>query len=247
MKKNLTQNKKYPQAYKDGYADFYGRKFKVTPDVLIPRPETEQLVDMVLSLAGKTKLPGVKAPKRVLPKKPAILDLGTGSGCIAITLSLELPDALVMAIEPSIEALDVAAENNEELGADVQLACGFVCEFSNFSDKLDVIVANLPYVNPKWDWIDKKALSFEPKDALFAENDGLSVYEGLFIALGNAEFTGHLIIEADPCQHDRLIKMAEEAGFEHLKTEGFGLMFYRDKAPTDHKYDERNNFLADYY
>ncbi|MBQ3306125.1 HemK family protein methyltransferase [Candidatus Saccharibacteria bacterium] len=238
MKENLRKNNKYPKAYADGFANFYGRDFIVTPDVLIPRPETEQLVDMVLSLAGKSKLPGVRSPKRVLPKNPAILDLGTGSGCIAITLSLELPKALVMGIDPSIEALEVAAENNEELGADAQFAPGFVCEFSNFSDELDVIVANLPYVDPKWDWIDKKALSFEPKMALYAENGGLSIYEGLFAAMITAEFTGYLIIEADPCQHNKLIEMAEEAGFEHLRTEGFGLMFHRKTALTSHKYDE---------
>ena len=71
-------NEDYPKAYKDGKAEFYGREFMVSPDVLIPRPETETMVEMVLSLAGKAYLPGVKAPERKLPKNPKILDVGRG-------------------------------------------------------------------------------------------------------------------------------------------------------------------------
>ena len=77
-----------PVAYQEGVQDFYGRDFIVTPDVLIPRPETEQLIDTVLNLAGKPYLTGIKPSPRVLPENPVILDVGTGSGCIAITLKL---------------------------------------------------------------------------------------------------------------------------------------------------------------
>ena len=88
--------------------DFYGRVFLVTKDVLIPRPETEQIIDAVLNLAGKPYLPGVKPSQRVLKEHPIILDIGTGSGCIAITLALELPEAKIYASDVSEPALKIA-------------------------------------------------------------------------------------------------------------------------------------------
>ena len=105
-----------------GLADFYGRNFIITPDVLIPRPETEMMVDAVLNLAGKAYLPGVKPSARVLPEKPRILDVGTGSGCVAVSLALELPEASVTACDVSEKALEVARENAENLGAEVELS-----------------------------------------------------------------------------------------------------------------------------
>ena len=81
--------------------NFYGRDFIITPDVLIPRPETEMIVDAVLNLAGKSYLPGVKPGPKILPNNPQILDVGTGSGCIAITLALELPEASITASDIS--------------------------------------------------------------------------------------------------------------------------------------------------
>ena len=77
--------------------DFYGRDFIVTPDVLIPRPETEMMVDAVLNLVGKAYLPGVRPSRAKLPEDLTIVDVGTGSGCIAVTLKLELPKATVIA------------------------------------------------------------------------------------------------------------------------------------------------------
>ena len=99
------------------FTDFYGRDFIITPDVLIPRPETEQMVDMVLSLAGKPYLPGVKPDRAVLAEDLSILDIGTGSGCIAVTLKLELPKAKLVASDISDKALAVARENAERLKA----------------------------------------------------------------------------------------------------------------------------------
>ena len=97
-----------PLAYKNGYQDFYGRDFIVTPDVLIPRPETEQIIDTVLNLAGKPYLPGIKPSPRKLPPNPTILDIGTGSGCIAITIKKELPEARVYATDVSKKAINIA-------------------------------------------------------------------------------------------------------------------------------------------
>ena len=87
MGENARQDpsNKKPLAYEKGVQDFYGRDFIVTKDVLIPRPETEQIIDTVLNLAGKPFLPGIKPSKKILPDHPRIIDVGTGSGCIAIT------------------------------------------------------------------------------------------------------------------------------------------------------------------
>ena len=157
--------------------DFYGRDFIVTPDVLIPRPETEMMVDAVLNLAGKAYLPGVKPAPRVLPKSPRILDVGTGSGCVAISLALELPEAHVNACDVSKKALKVAKENAEILNAKVKLIKSDL--MNDISGDYDVVVANLPYVDKSWDWIDKKALSKEPALALYAEEGGLALINKL--------------------------------------------------------------------
>ena len=182
-----SQSKK-PQAYIEGFQNFYGRNFIVTPDVLIPRPETEQIIDAVLNLAGKPYLPGVKPAKRVLPPNPIILDVGTGSGCIAITIKKEFPEAEVYATDISRKALKIAQKNAAKHGTHISFTISHLCQNVNNPKDCcprgvgstkrknsfythapsavnftpDVIVANLPYVDKKWDWLDKESLSFEP-------------------------------------------------------------------------------------
>lgn len=149
-----------PIAYLRGVREFYGRDFTVTPDVLIPRPETELLVDI-----AKTK---------VSPGKTArILDLGVGSGCLAITLALELPQTRVTAVDVSPAALDVARTNALRLGARVEFV-----ESDWFtalaSQRFDLIVANPPYVAAGDPHLREGDLRFEPADALTDHADGLS-------------------------------------------------------------------------
>ncbi len=149
-----------PIAYLVGSREFYGRDFAVTPDVLIPRPETELLVDI-----AKQKL-GAGGTAR-------ILDLGTGSGCLALTLALELPQARVTAVEVSPAALEVARGNAQRLGAKVELT-----ESDWFaalpSQRFDMIVANPPYVAAGDPHLDEGDLRFEPVGALTDRADGLS-------------------------------------------------------------------------
>lgn len=204
-------------AYSRGYQNFYGREFLVTPDVLIPRPETEQIIDTVLDLAGKSYLPGVKPNPRVLPEKPIILDVGTGSGCIAVTLALELPEAKVYASDISEAALEMAKKNASKLDASISFIISRLLEKVNFTP--DVVVANLPYVDKDWDWLDNEALSEEPAIALYAEDHGLALIKQLI----NQAYKRHiryLVLEADPCQHDSILKYAE-AKYKLLKTSGF--------------------------
>lgn len=226
-------NANWPKAYRDGVVDFYGREFQVSPAVLIPRPETEMIVDSVLVLAGKSYLPGVRAPQSVISGGLSILDVGTGSGCLAVTLGLELPAARVFAVDVSPAALEVAKENARRLGAKVEFYDSDL--FSNvpeevFSAENLVVVANLPYVDPDWEWLDRESLSYEPEMALFAKGGGLSVYVRFFqelqgLACGKTCGKLWVVIEADPCQHARLKKYAESLGFRHTKTRGFALEF----------------------
>lgn len=187
--------------------DFYGRELYITKDVLIPRPETEQIIDTVLSLAGKPFLPGVRATKRVLKKHPIILDVGTGSGCIAITLALEIPEAKVYASDISEQAIKVAQKNASRLNAPINTIISYLLENVNFTP--DVIVANLPYVDENWDWLDKESLSKEPSIALYAEDGGLALIKELIDQAANRHVT-HLVLEADPCQHQDIIDYAKD-------------------------------------
>ena len=198
--------------------DFYGRDFIVTPDVLIPRPETEMMVDMVLNLAGKPYLPGVKPGKAVLPNNMTILDVGTGSGCVAVSLKLELPQATVVASDISRKALTVARENARILGADVEFIQADLMD--GISIQPDVVVANLPYVDENWEWIDKEALSAEPSLALYADDGGLKLIKRLIDQVAERGIR-HLILEADPCQHEQIEEYANKKSLTINETRGF--------------------------
>ena len=202
--------------------NFYGRDFFINSDVLIPRPETEMIVDAVLNLVGKPYLPGVKPSEAVLPQDLVVVDVGTGSGCIAITLKLELPEAKVIAADISDKALEVARSNANKLGAKLEFIQ------SDLLDKVearpDLVVANLPYVDENWDWVDKEALSKEPALALYAKDGGLKL---IFKLVDQVSERGikHLILEADPCQHERIITYARKKGLTLRETRGFIIYF----------------------
>lgn len=159
-----------PVAYLLGEREFYGRVFSVDRRVLIPRPETEHLVEVVLALP--------------LPPGPRILDLGTGSGILAVTLALELPGARVLATDRSPGALAVAAANARRLGAGERL-CFLGADWTAALARLDfdLVVSNPPYVSRE----DEPRLSpevrdFEPASALFAEEGGLGEIRRLLAA-----------------------------------------------------------------
>lgn len=206
--KEILQNKQ----------DFYGRDFIITPDVLIPRPETEMIIDTVLNIMGKPFLPGVKPSEPKLPEDITILDVGTGSGCIAITLDLLLPQAKIVATDVSDKALKIARKNASELGAEVEFLQSDLLK--NVKVKPDLIVANLPYVDENWDWIDKEALSKEPALALYAKDGGLEL---IFKLIDQVAERGvhHLVLEADPCQHERIASYAKKKGLALRETRGF--------------------------
>ena len=215
----------FPKAYKDGFKEFFGREFKVSPDVLIPRPETETMVEMVLSLAGKSYLPGVKVPESVLSKHPKILDVGTGSGCVAISLKLEIPEAEVYALDISKPALKVAEENAKRLKAKVNFFESDLLSNVPKDETFDVIVANLPYVDKTWPWI--KSIEHEPEVALYAGDGGLELILKLLKQVQDR--TKYLILEADPVQHDRIRIESQENQFKVLKTNNYQILLACDR------------------
>jgi len=155
-----------PLQYVIGEAEFFGRKFLVNPSVLIPRPETELLIREVLKME-------IVAPR--------ILDIGTGSGCIAITLDLEIPNSKVYAIDVSQNALTTANANSKKLKADVSF---FLHDFLNDPlqlDPVDLIVSNPPYVrDSEKELMKSNVLNFEPHEALFVpEDDPLLFYKAI--------------------------------------------------------------------
>ncbi|SDI47292.1 peptide chain release factor N(5)-glutamine methyltransferase [Natribacillus halophilus] len=159
-----------PVQYITGVSSFYGRRFKVNETVLVPRQETEELVEIVLEKAGK------------LYTQPTIADIGTGSGAIALTLALEWPKAEVLAFDISDDAMRVARENARTLGAPaVKFIHGNMASpLREQARRVDVLVANPPYIATRdWRGLDAIVRDYEPRQALDGGGDGLFYYRQL--------------------------------------------------------------------
>ncbi|WP_445449396.1 peptide chain release factor N(5)-glutamine methyltransferase, partial [Enterococcus faecalis] len=154
--------KNIPPQYLLGYEYFFEHRFKVTKDTLIPRPETEELVALCLSMNDQQ---GKK-----------VVDIGTGTGAIAVSLKLNRPKWQVTAVDISKEALTVAEENAESLQTEIVFKQSDV--LSAITEKQDIIISNPPYISEEeWDLMDESVRTYEPKTALFAENKGLAIYQ----------------------------------------------------------------------
>jgi release factor glutamine methyltransferase len=191
-----------PIAYLVGSREFHGREFRVTPAVLIPRPETELLVEVAMSKVSRGGT-------------PRILDLGAGSGCVAITLALELGCA-VIAVDVSADALTVAKENAERLGANVR----FVPSdwFAGVEGRFDLIVGNPPYVAEGNPHLSEGDLRFEPSRALSSGADGLDAISRIVAgAPGRLKPRGWLFLEHGYDQADAVRLLLIEAGFEAVE------------------------------
>jgi release factor glutamine methyltransferase len=200
-----------PLAYIVGFQEFYGRRFKVNPDVLIPRPETEQIIEDLRALP--------------LPDNAAVLDVGTGSGAIAITAALELPHLRVQACDISPSALALAEENAQRLG--VPELPFFVSNLlTEAHQTYDAILANLPYVAR--DWQRSPETNFEPQLALFAEDDGLEFIKQLLEqAPAKLNKKGYLLLEADPRQHNAVADYAQKHGLKLVSKNDFIVVLKR--------------------
>ena len=182
-----------PVQYIVGRQEFYGRYFTVNPAVLIPRPETEFIVESVLEVNGSAN--------------PTIIDVGTGSGCIAVTLALELPEATVFATDVSLEALHVARQNASQLAARVDFAGADLLD--GIGGRFDFIVSNPPYVSyAETSRLQREVREHEPHVALFAPDDGLAMFRRLVpSAEGLLKPGGHLIMEIGIGLEQRILSL----------------------------------------
>ncbi|MBE9597692.1 peptide chain release factor N(5)-glutamine methyltransferase [Pedobacter sp. MC2016-24] len=194
-----------PIQYALGFSEFFGLKFQVNTDVLIPRPETEELVDWILStVTNQTK----------------ILDIGTGSGCIAITLKKELGVAELTALDVSIDALGIARNNAVLNQVEVNFIQQDILTYQGGQVKYDVIVSNPPYIKE-----DEKAqmhhnvLENEPHLALFVSNeDPLVFYKAIAdFAVNNLTTGGFLFLEINEYLGSEMVQMLSSKLFKHIE------------------------------
>lgn len=210
-----------PLAYIRGKTEFYGREFLVNSHTLEPRPETETMIELLKQLleGGRWKV------------EDSVVDVGTGSGCIAITAKLEKLGLEVIGVDIDAKCIETAERNAKKLGANVRFYKGSLLEpipssiFHLPSSKFAVL-ANLPYVPDKYEL--NAAAQFEPKHAIFGGEDGLDLYRGLFAQLkvqGPKSKIQHVLTESLPFQHRALVKIAKEAGYSLEKTDDFIQVF----------------------
>ena len=193
-----------PVAYLIGKRDFYDLTFKVTPAVLIPRPETELLVELALA----------RVP---VDRHCRVLDLGTGSGAVAITIAKHRPRTTVVAVDVSVDAIVVASKNAKEIGVtNVTIINGDWFD-AMIGVKFDLIVSNPPYVAEEDPHLKQGDLRFEPLLALAAEDDGLASLRWISSeAPKHLNTGGWLLMEHGYDQADVCRKLLKEAGFNRI-------------------------------
>ena len=195
-----------PMAYLIGAREFYGRDFKVSPAVLIPRPETEHLIELALEKTGAAQ------PARAV-------DLGTGSGAIAVTLALQAPSWRVSALDVSAEALAVARDNARALGAEVRFLHGSWFDPLPAGERFDLIVSNPPYIERGDRHLDEGDLRFEPRGALTDEADGLACLREIVAgAPARLEAGGWLMVEHGYDQGAAVRELFGAAGLSQVET-----------------------------
>ena len=193
-----------PVQYIIGMADFCERQFHVAPGVLIPRPETEELCRWIVEKSGD---------------KTCILDIGTGSGCIAITLALEIPDATVAAWDISDEAVQIAQKNAKTLGANVHFERQDILN-SPPDACYDLIVSNPPYIQPKEsDGMAKNVLDYEPHQALFTPDDQPIIFYQRIgdFAWQHLKTGGVLYFELNPLTAHEVSDYLHHLGFSEIE------------------------------
>ncbi len=201
-----------PVAYLVGHREFYSLEFRVTPDVLIPRPETELLVLTLIELA------------RQRPADPVtICDVGTGSGNIAVAAAKHLPSARITAIDISPAALEVARGNAQRhaVADRIEFVAGDLLSPLAPGQEFDFIVSNPPYVKEsEFQSLAPDVRNFEPRGALVAGNEGTEVVRALVPqAAGHLHAGGHLLLEVSPTTHDAVLALiSADARFEPAST-----------------------------
>lgn len=196
----------YPIQYLLGFSNFFGFDFLVNENVLIPRFETEELVENT-----------IKYIEKYFTNNISIIDLGTGSGCIGITLKKKLPSLNVTCLDISDDALVVAKQNAKNLEADINFIKGDMLD--NVTEKYSVIISNPPYISEDEE-IDKLVKDNEPHLALFAQNDGLYYYEKILsTCFKNLEDKFLIAFEIGMTQKDKIFELVQKYFKDEVKFE----------------------------
>lgn len=210
----LQRTQRRPIAYLTGRRDFYGHSFLVNEQVLVPRPESEVILAMLDELMQANHL-------------RTVLDVGTGSGCLAINVKLTHPDLAVSACDISESALLVARRNAARLlpsGRQIKFYQSDLLSNLPVNSRFDLIVANLPYLYPGQDGLSPE-LAYEPATALYADDDGLSLIKQL-ITTAPARLTpgGYLLLEMNTDQIETVASYATGYRYQVVKQEPFHLL-----------------------
>lgn len=211
--------KEIPVQYILGTTHFYGLEFEVNSNVLIPRPETEELVDWIVKSRnfGTKFNPEVSGQKSIPKFRDKILDIGTGSGCIAISLAKNLPNAEVFALDVSDKALATAQKNAELNQVTIQFIHQSILEIDDLGQQFDLIVSNPPYVRHlEKQEIKKNVLDNEPHLALFVDdNNALIFYRKIAeLAQKNLNPKGQLYFEINQYLGQETLDLLQEMGFK---------------------------------
>lgn len=199
-----------PIQYILGTTSFYGLEFEVNPSVLIPRPETEELVELIIK--NNSTIESTKSLK--------ILDIGTGSGCIAISLAKNMPNAMVYALDVSELAIATAVVNAKKNKVNVAFLCQNILETKDLEQKFDIIVSNPPYVrNLEKQEIKKNVLNNEPHLALFvADDDALIFYKKIAeLAQKNLVDNGAIYFEINQYLGKETVVLLEKMNFKNIE------------------------------
>jgi release factor glutamine methyltransferase len=209
-----------PLAYIVGHREFFGLDFLVDPRVLIPRPESELLVEQALSIATELQ---TSTPQ------PTITDVGAGSGAIAVTLAVRLPQAAIYALDSSPGALEVTAENARRHGVSDRVLCLEGDLLAPLPGAVDLIVANLPYVTTnEWQGLPPEIRDHEPRAALDGGPDGLAfIRQLLALAAPHLRPGGSILLEIGASQGAAVTDLARQ-GFPKA-----GVQLHRDYAGLD--------------
>ena len=203
-----SRQRRVPTQYLLGKQEFYGLIFRVTPAVLIPRPETETLVEETIA-----ELQTISQPK--------IIDIGCGSGCISVAIAASRPDARIVAIDKSVAALDIAKENAIRHKVDNQI----IFLESNLLDKnkmseVDAVVTNPPYIaDNEFPLLQPEGAEHEPRLALSGGSNGLEIIETLLPQVSKAlKLDGTLLMEIGQGQQEAVARLVAKSGLTHVRT-----------------------------
>jgi release factor glutamine methyltransferase len=200
-----------PLAYVRGKVEFYGREFLVDSNVLVPRPESESFIELLKN-------------SKLNKKCTQLLDLGTGSGCIGLTVAAELPQLQVTLADINQTALSVAQKNADKLGLRVTFVLSNL--LGSVTECYDIIATNLPYVPDEYPV--NRPVAFEPKLALYAGKDGMDLYRKFWSQTQELSKKPQLILaESLLEQHEQQTQLAASAGFKLTETNGLVQLFIR--------------------